>query len=402
MQPYCNLKSMVAMMGTVTKRVTTKGEVRYRALIQVRKQNIDFSESKTFSKKSFAEAWLKKREAEIEANPDILLGKVKAKSIRLSEAIDRYIEDVNEIGTTKLYKLQFIKTYDFAQKRLSELTREDYAQYTITRRRGDPAKGLEPISKATAEQDLQFLRSVLNHAELVLNQPNAINELNLAMRGLRNARQIDRSDSRDRLPTSEELQTLTNHFYSLWLRPNTTMPLHLIMWLAIYTSRRRGELFRLRLEDYDADHGVWMVRDLKNPKGSKGNNKRFKINEKAKHIIDQLLDPAIRKKMMRLGGDESLLLPLDASSTTRVFTNACKIHGIEDLCWHDLRHEAATRFAEQGLTIPQIQQFTLHDSWSSLQRYVNLDLIRKDLLTYKQAIEVAKTTGIAEAIKKSL
>ncbi len=393
MQPYCNLKSMVAMMGTITKRVTTKGEVRYRALIQVRKQDIDFSESKTFSKKSVAEAWLKKREAEIEANPDILLGKVKAKSIRLSEAIDRYIEDVNEIGKSKLYKLQFIKTYDFAQKRLSELTREDYAQYTITRRRGDEAKGLGPISKATAEQDLQFLRSVLNHAELVLNEPNTINELNLAMRGLRNARQIDRSDSRERLPTSEELQILTNHFYSLWLRPKTIMPLHLIMWLAIYTSRRRGELFSLRLEDYDADHGVWMVRDLKNPKGTKGNNKRFKINENAKHIIDQLLDPEIRKKMMRLGGDENLLLPLDASSTTRVFTNACKIHGIDDLWWHDLRHEAATRFAEQGFTIPQIQQYTLHDSWSSLQRYVNLDLVRKKVLDFREAIMLAEKHG---------
>ena len=137
-----------------------------------------------------------------------------------------------------------------------------------------------------------------------------------------------------------------------------------------------------------------MVRDLKNPKGSKGNNKRFKINEKAKHIIDQLLDPAIRKKMMRLGGDEGLLLPLDASSTTRVFTNACKIHGIDDLWWHDLRHEAATRFAEQGLTIPQIQQYTLHDSWSSLQRYVNLDLVRNRLLDYEDAIEIARSIDI--------
>lgn len=391
MQPYCNLISMVAIMGTITKRVTTKGEVRYRALIQVRKQDIDFSESKTFSKKTFAEAWLKKREAEIEVNPDILLGKVKAKSIRLLEAIDKYIEDVNGIGTSKLYKLQHLKTYNFAQKRLSELTREDYVQYTMTRRRGDPDKGINAISKATAEQDLQYLRSVLNHAELVLNEHSAIGELNLAMRGLRNARQIDRSESRERLPTSQELQTLTSHFYSLWLRPNATMPLHLIMWLAIYTSRRRGELFRLRLEDYDPDHGVWMARDIKNPKGAQGNNKRFKVNENAKNIIDQLLDPVLRKKMMRLGGDDSLLLPLDASSTTRIFTNTCKIYGIDDLWWHDLRHEAATRFAEQGLTIPQIQQYTLHDSWGSLQRYVNLDMIRKKVLDYKDAILIAQS-----------
>ncbi len=81
-------------------------------------------------------------------------------------------------------------------------------------------------------------------------------ELDQAIKGLRNTRQIDRSEIRERLPTSKELQILTNHFYSLWQRPNITMPIHLIMWLAIYTSRRRSELFGLRIDDYDDEHGL--------------------------------------------------------------------------------------------------------------------------------------------------
>lgn len=389
MQPYCNHKNMVAIMGTITKRVTTKGEVRYRALIQVRTQEVNFSESKTFSKKSLAESWIKKREAEIEENPDILHGIEKQASITLCEAIDRYISDVHEIGTTKLYKLKYFKECDFTKKRLDKLTTEDFSVFTIKRRSGLP--GEEPISKSTAEQDLYYLKSVLSHAELVLNQSNsALLELDKAMRGLRKARHIDRSETRERLPTTDELQNLTNHFYALWQRPNVMMPVHLIMWLAIYTSRRRGELFRLRIDDYDPEHEVWMVRDVKNPKGAKGNNKRFKVTPAAKAIIDKLLEPVVRKKMMRLGGDSSLLLPMDASSVSRAFTDACKIYGIEDLWWHDLRHEAATRYAEQGLTIPQIQQFTLHDSWSSLQRYVNLDLKRKRVLEFDEAMKNAE------------
>lgn len=380
-------------MGTVTKRITSKGEVRFRALIQVRKQDVNFTESKTFSKKTLAETWIKKREAEIELNPGILTGQV-TQFMRLDEAIDRYIKDVSDIGTSKLYKLNFFKTCDFAKLRLNQLTRETFATYTLSRRMGDDGNG---ISKSTAEQDLYYLKSVLLHAELVLHQDtNAVVELTKSMQGLRNARQIDRSETRDRLPTNKELQTLTNHFYALWQRPNTTTPIHLIMWLAIYTTRRRAELFNLLIDDYDVEHGVWLVRDVKNPKGSKGNHKRFKVSAQAKKIISLLLEPGTRKKMMRLGGDPKQLLPIDAASTTRVFTEACKIHGIQDLWWHDFRHEGATRLAEQGLTIPQIQQYTLHDSWSSLQRYVNLDLYRNNNLDFDEAISISMEVNLHE------
>lgn len=376
-------------MGTISKRTTTKGEVRYRALIQVRKQDVNFSESKTFSKKTLAEAWIKKREAEIELNPDILHGVESKRSISLKEAIDRYIEDVSEIGQSKLYKLHHFKTFDFARLALDKLNREIFSNYVL-KRRGGEYDGVA-VSKSTVEQDLYYLKSVLMHAEFVLNDENqALFELDKAMTGMRNAKQIDRSETRDRLPNRQELINLTTHFYNRWQIKNVTMPTHLIMWLAIYTTRRRGELFRLRLSDYDAEHGVWLVRDIKNPKGSKGNNKRFKVSPEAKVIIDELLKPEVRKKMMRLGGDPDFLIPLDAGSTTRIFTEACKIHGIDDLWWHDFRHEGATRLAEQGLTIPQIQQYTLHDSWSSLQRYVNLDLYRKNLLSFSEAMEIAQ------------
>lgn len=42
----------------------------------------------------------------------------------------------------------------------------------------------------------------------------------------------------------------------------------------------------------------------------------------------------------------------------------------------------ATRLAEERMSIPQIQQYTLHDSWGSLQRYVNLDLLRENVLEF--------------------
>lgn len=39
----------------------------------------------------------------------------------------------------------------------------------------------------------------------------------------------------------------------------------LAMLAAIYSCLRLSELCRMRLADYDRDHRVWLVRDLKHP-----------------------------------------------------------------------------------------------------------------------------------------
>lgn len=63
--------------------------------------------------------------------------------------------------------------------------------------------------------------------------------------------------------------------------------------------------------------------------------------------------------------------------------------GLNGLRFHDLRHEALTRYAEDGLTIPQLQQISLHESWESLRRYVNFHH-RDGRLDFAEAMLVAK------------
>jgi len=46
--------------------------------------------------------------------------------------------------------------------------------------------------------------------------------------------------------------------------------------------------------------------------------------------------------------------------------------GIEDLHFHDLRHEATSRLFEQGYSIEQVATVTLHESWQELKRYTQL------------------------------
>ncbi|BCU64872.1 hypothetical protein F941_01513 [Acinetobacter bouvetii DSM 14964 = CIP 107468] len=63
-------------MGTISKRTLSDGTLRYRAKTRIsRKEYPVYKESKTFSTNKLAEKWLKKRELEIEVNPNVYIQK---------------------------------------------------------------------------------------------------------------------------------------------------------------------------------------------------------------------------------------------------------------------------------------------------------------------------------------
>ncbi|NCA73089.1 MAG: hypothetical protein EOM91_24165 [Sphingobacteriia bacterium] len=140
----------------------------------------------------------------------------------------------------------------------------------------------------------------------------------------------------------------------------------LVMWAAIYSCRRLSELCRMRMSDYDREHKVWLIRDLKHPGGSAGHDAEMLVTDRFAAVVDAILALPGRKS------DEPLLLPYDPRTVSARWTRTMKVLGIEDLHFHDLRHCGASRLAEDGWTIPEIQRVTLHDSWSSLQIYVQM------------------------------
>jgi integrase len=73
--------------------------------------------------------------------------------------------------------------------------------------------------------------------------------------------------------------------------------------------------------------------------------------------------------MPRVG---SRIFPYTTDAISAAFTDACKILGIEDLHFHDLRHEGISRLFEMGRTIPQVAVVSGHKSWSSLKRYTHI------------------------------
>lgn len=380
-------------MGTITKRQKVDGKFTYTAQIRIKRPDkTTFNKTRTFNKESLAKEWIKRIEAEILVNPTILNPELKKVSKTLEELINKYLEEIgDEFGSTKPYALKHLFNYDITQKDIATLTRKDFSDFAIERRRGNSTDLVEGVSPSTVLKDLSHVASVLNHAELVWGEDvaNLKNEMAQALIGLKKARIVTKSKERDRLVTSEELQVLTSHFYKGWKRIRNAIPMHLVLWLAIYTGRREGELCEMRLSDFDRKNNQWKIRDVKNPDGSKGNHKFAHLEPNALIIIDELLEPTTRRQMLELGYSDELLLPVNPQTISDYFRKACRFNCIEDLRFHDLRHEAATRYAEDGLTIPQLQTITLHSSWNSLKRYVNLKK-RGVRLDYQDAIQFAR------------
>lgn len=66
------------------------------------------------------------------------------------------------------------------------------------------------------------------------------------------------------------------------------------------------------------------------------------------------------------------IFPYSPDAVTANFTRACKLLGVEDLRFHDLRHEGISRLFLMGRNIPQIAAVSGHRSWISLKRYTHI------------------------------
>ena len=74
------------------------------------------------------------------------------------------------------------------------------------------------------------------------------------------------------------------------------------------------------------------------------------------------------------------MFPITAVALRGLWSRACKRANIENLHFHDLRHEATSRFFEKGLNVMEVAAITGHKDLRMLQRYTHLraeDLAKK-------------------------
>jgi len=351
---FCYIELNVANeigMATITVRKRKDGAASYTAQVRIWKQGKTvYTESETFSKKAMAKAWADRRETELK-EPGAL-EKVRHRGIRVGQVLEWYRDDFDgrsKFGRTKLSSINYLINHPtLADLDALELTSGQVVAHVQARRS-------EGTGGATVANDLIWLRNAFRAVKIGRNLPLSLEPIDDASYLCRKEKLIERPKKRERRPSLPELDKLIEHFSRSMAG---SIPMVEITLFALFSSRRQDEICRILWDDVDEERKRVLVRDMKHP--------RDKIDTWV-FIPDRAWEV-----LMRQPKTDSRIFPYNGKSVSSSFTRACKLLGIDDLRFHDLRHECASWLFEQGYDIPRAAGVTGHRSWSSLQRYTHI------------------------------
>jgi integrase len=341
---------------TVEKRLRKDGTARYRCTVGVKKDGkYVYRENKTFPKSSMAKSWGTKRTAFIDEHgiPDSAAHDEAL--ITVGELIDKYQAHPNiTIGRSKASSLKLLQNSAISEVRLSDLTSVHIIEHCQARN----AAGRKP---ATVAQDISYLGVVLKAASPMFGIRVDLRPFNDARSSLYQMKLISQSERRHRRPTGEEVELLHKELQKKAKTAYTGAPLGDIFMFSILTCMRIGEVCRIRTEDVNHEHRSVLVRDRKDPRKKAGN-----------HMIVPLLGEAwdILKRQPMTG---ERVFPYNEKTITAMYRRVRNELGIQDLRYHDLRREGASRLFEAGFSIEDVAQVTGHRSLNLLwQVYTEL------------------------------
>ncbi|WP_442577576.1 site-specific integrase [Mesorhizobium sp. ASY16-5R] len=317
-------------------------------------------ENRTFRDNKTAKAWLRQREAELD-NPKAF--KAATQEVKtLADAIGRYVDEHGgEIGKTKTACLAAIKRHAIAGMACGEIGSEDIVSFA---RSIGTVTGLANPGPSTVNNYLSHLSSVFSIAKKAWNYPLDAGAMTDAVFVLRKQKAIAKSNKRDRRPTLAELDSLLSCFQERTERAPHSAPMVDIILFALFSTRRMEEITRIRWPDFepatDKHLARIMVRDMKNPGAKKGNDILCELPAEAEAVLAH--QPKVGE----------VIFPYTTDAIGAAFQRACKLLAIEDLHFHDLRHEGVSWLFELGWNIPNVALVSGHRSWASLRRYAQL------------------------------
>ncbi|ELA9391903.1 tyrosine-type recombinase/integrase, partial [Vibrio parahaemolyticus] len=139
-----------------------------------------------------------------------------------------------------------------------------------------------------------------------------------------------------------------------------------IVVLAIEIAIRRGEIVKIRRRDYCRKSKTLVIPERKNPHKSQRHTTRISLSEKAIEVLEKHSDKQ----------DDTFIFDYKADAISRAWRKLTKDLKLEDLRFHDLRAEAASRLFESGLRAPEVAQITGHRCIDILNRhYLRLNLV---------------------------
>ncbi|WP_407321800.1 tyrosine-type recombinase/integrase [Dickeya ananatis] len=334
---------------SIEKRPRADGTVRYRCTVGVKeKGKYIYRENKTFGKQAHAKAWGARRVAEIEERG--VPSDSDASRITIRDLLLKYIADPalgGKAGRTKRYVLDMLVDCDIAEITLSDLTVNDVVEHGRLR----AGAGAGP---STVGHDISYLSSVLAAAKPILGIDYTANPVAEARIILTSLGFVGKSQRRSRRPVNDELARLEKGLQARQEHRAAAIPFVDILNFSIWSCMRIGEVCRIRWDDIDEKQKAVLVRDRKDPRKKDGNHMMVPLLSDAWDIVQ------------RQPRKSELIFPYSSKSVTAGFQRVRNALGIEDLRYHDLRREGASRLFEAGFSIEEVAQVTGHRSLNVL------------------------------------
>ncbi|CCQ11039.1 COG0582: Integrase [Pseudoalteromonas luteoviolacea B = ATCC 29581] len=332
-------------MATITQRENGKWQAKIR-----RKGFKD--QSKTFALKKDAKRWV--REVETRMDQSIFKSTDVAEEMLVSSALERYWDEhlINAKSADNILSM-----INRLKKVFVGLTLIDVTVHTI---RDYKTYRLESVKGDTVRKEMSLIQRMFTYAmnewDIYLPSGNPVAPVSLPPKGRARDRRLYKTEKEE-----ERLLAAARAYGG---------PLHDIIVIALETGMRRGEMVNsrrktalakhgyacMRWEHFDEEGSTIFLEDTKNKE-----SRTVPLTEKAKQII--LAQP--RKP-------SGPIFDIRGDSVGAAFRKIVKRIGIDDLRFHDLRHEATSRLFEKGLQMMEVAAITGHKDLASLKRYTHL------------------------------
>ena len=331
-------------MATIRKR----GDLQWQAIVKRKGHPL---QSKTWNTRKEAEAW--SRQVETEMDRGVFVSRVEAERATLADLIERYREEElpkkrgNGFGSALNILDTTLGKYSLAA--LSSKIVSDFKR-----------KRLKVVGNESVRKEINLLSKLIDLAGKEWGMPLSANPCAMVSRPAP-------GKPRDRRLEAGELERLLAA-----CQPH----LGAIARFAVETAARLGELLAVRWVDVDMRKRVMILRGI-DQRGTKNDDalRAVPLSSAAIEVLQEL-------KSQPSSIDGRVFYWWKASdSFNKTWRRVCERAGINNLRFHDLRHEAASRLFEKGVfDSMEVASITGHKTLQMLKRYTHLraeDLAKK-------------------------
>lgn len=309
--------------------------------VQVRRQGFP-TRTKSFETKQDAERWGRTIETAIDKGS--YLDSTLAQKTTLEDALSQYESEVLPFKKSQRQVRGMIAQISplLGPYSLTNLTPKVLASYRNER--------LQQVSPQTVKHELSLISRVLNHAirEWGIYLPNG-NPIQYV--------------SKPKLPSGRERRLKIGEEERLLKALRHSLLMGYLVVFALETAMRRGEIASMEWSQVELSSRL-----LRIPKTKTDTPRTIPLSTRAAATLNRL--------PKRLDGRVWGIQP---DSISQAFDRACRRANLEDLRFHDLRHEATSRFFEMGLNVMEVATITGHKDLRMLRRYTHLS--ERNLLT---------------------